>query len=115
MTATLIARLIEQDKLRWDSTLGELFAGTEIREEYQTATVEQLLQHRAGFTQGMSDDDEIYKSTDDASASATESRARIVSRALMTEPIGRIGDDFNYSNIGYAVAGHIAERLTGQS
>ena len=115
MTATLIARLIEQDKLRWDSTLGELFAGTEIREEYRNATVEQLLQHRAGFPQGLSDDDEIYNLTDYASGNPTESRARFVAHALQSDPIGRIGDDFNYSNIGYAVAGHIAERVTGQS
>ncbi|MCZ6834304.1 MAG: serine hydrolase, partial [Planctomycetota bacterium] len=81
----------------------------------QSATVEQLMQHRAGFPQGLSDEDEIYDYEDDESASDTERRARFVARALQAEPIGRIGEDFNYSNIGYAVAGHIAERLTGQS
>src|SRR5438552_3494134 len=52
MTAVLIASLIEQGKVRWDSTLLEVFP--ELREPlgktWKDVTVEQILAHRGGFS-----------------------------------------------------------------
>ena len=50
MTATLAAMLIEEEKLRWDTTIAEIFP--ELKEKmdkrYEEVTVEQLLRHRGG-------------------------------------------------------------------
>src|SRR5437667_12007161 len=51
MTATLIAMLVEEKKLKWYDTIGERFP--ELRNEmnaaYRDVTLQQLLCHRGGF------------------------------------------------------------------
>ncbi|MEI9866054.1 MAG: serine hydrolase domain-containing protein [Limisphaerales bacterium] len=48
MTATLTAMLIEDGKLRWDTTIAEVFPELKgkMDKQYETVTVEQLLHHR---------------------------------------------------------------------
>ena len=51
MTATLIAMLVEQGKLRWDTTIAEIFpelAG-DMDPTYRNVTVDHLLAHRSGL------------------------------------------------------------------
>src|ERR1035437_364405 len=50
MTATLAAMLIEEGKLRWDSTIAEVFPELKhnMAKQYESVTVEQLLTHRGG-------------------------------------------------------------------
>ena len=49
MTATMIARLVEQGDLRWDTTIGDVFTDSgDIAEEWQKVTLSQLLTHRSG-------------------------------------------------------------------
>ena len=50
MTATLTAILIEEGKLRWDTTIAEVFPELKgkMDKQYETVTVEQLLHHRGG-------------------------------------------------------------------
>src|ERR1035438_9221348 len=50
MTATLTAMLIEDGKLRWDSTTAEMFPELKgkMDKQYERVTVEQLLTHRGG-------------------------------------------------------------------
>ncbi|MGL6041166.1 MAG: serine hydrolase domain-containing protein, partial [Deefgea sp.] len=57
LTATLVARWVEQGKLRWDSTLADLLPAwrEQMCTEYQTVTLLQLLQHRAGLPRDLSD------------------------------------------------------------
>ncbi len=53
MTATLIARLVDAGKLRWDQTIGETFPALkpEIYEVYHAVTLEQWLLHRGGIAE----------------------------------------------------------------
>jgi CubicO group peptidase (beta-lactamase class C family) len=50
MTATLTAILIEEGKLRWDTTIDEVFPELKgkMDKQYEAVTVEQLLHHRGG-------------------------------------------------------------------
>ena len=50
MTATLTAMLIEEGKLRWDTTIAEVFPELKgkMDQQYEAVTVEQLLKHRGG-------------------------------------------------------------------
>src|SRR5499426_3325593 len=51
MTATLVAMLVEQGRLNWTTTLGELFADTvkPIHPAWEKVTLRQVLAHRAGL------------------------------------------------------------------
>src|SRR5437016_6603372 len=50
MTATMCATLVEEGKLKWDSTLAEIFPeeAAKMRADYKTVTLTQLLTHHAG-------------------------------------------------------------------
>ena len=50
MTATLAGILIEDGKLRWNTTIAEVFPELKgkMDKQYETVTLEQLLQHRGG-------------------------------------------------------------------
>jgi len=50
MTATLAAMFIEQGKLRWDTTIADVFPELkgQMDKRYENVTVEQLLHHRGG-------------------------------------------------------------------
>src|SRR5690242_20277101 len=51
MTATLVAMLVEEGKLNWTTTLGELFADTvkPMDPASEKVTLRQVLAHRAGL------------------------------------------------------------------
>ena len=51
MTATLIAMLVEQGKLTWQTTIADIFPDllSKIRPDYHKLTLVQLLSHRAGI------------------------------------------------------------------
>src|SRR5436190_14478217 len=51
MTATLVAMLVEEGRLNWTTTLGELFADTvkPMHPAWEKVTLRQVLAHRAGL------------------------------------------------------------------
>src|SRR5207244_9735123 len=51
MTATLVAMLVEEGKLNWITTLGELFVDTvkPMHPAWEKVTLRQVLAHRAGL------------------------------------------------------------------
>jgi len=103
-TATLIGVLVDEGRLSWTTTLPEIFPelATTMRPEYRDVTVREILSHSAGLLR-------------DASPTFTrgtprDQRADLVAWALRQPPIGPRGQ-YSYSNVGYSVAGAIAERL----
>jgi CubicO group peptidase (beta-lactamase class C family) len=116
MTATMIARLIDQGKLRWDSTIGEVLPDYGFRPEFKDITILQILRHRSGLVQ----DEGVRKPFVDSIAAAAGStdpvkiRAAYVKNILSREPIGKPGERMAYSNAGYAVAAHMAEKVSGK-
>jgi len=113
MTATLIALLVERGDLSWDTPLGE--ALPELVEEmdldYGDVTLVELLGHRAGLP--ANPDFGTLLSMRTSRDPVVEQRARIVAWALRQPPLPH--GTFLYSNTGFMVAGHLAERATGQS
>src|SRR5262245_25519791 len=47
LTATMLAVLVEEGRLAWDTTLGAVFPEVEKHEKWNGVTLEQLLAHRA--------------------------------------------------------------------
>lgn len=114
MTATLIALLVEQGKLRWNTTIGEIFPELVPRMDpaYRGVTVEQLLTHRGGVPADLSPGG-LWARLWRQSGTPTQQRSVLVEGVLTTRPEAQPGTKFIYSNGGYAIAGAMAERVTG--
>ena len=116
MTDMLMGALVDAGRIRWESTLGELFP--ELRERmtpaFRAATVEQLLTHRAGiptFTRLGPDEARLFQSI---TGSPAEQRAAFAAWLLAQEPVAQPGTEMHYSNAAYALAGAIADRVGGR-
>jgi CubicO group peptidase (beta-lactamase class C family) len=110
MTATMIGTLVDQGKLTWGSTFRELFpnAAKELHSDFQTVTLAQLLNHRAGLP----NDGPWWNLS---GTTTTQKRRDLLYRMLKDAPENRPGSTYRYSNVGYALAGLMAEQVTGQS
>lgn len=110
MTATLVARLVEQGRLKWDSTLADVFseAGSKIHPDLQGVTVVQLLSHRSGLPANL-------ELTEYLRGSGPQEREHAVLEELAGAPLSEPGSKFEYSNLGYIIVGAIVEKLTGKT
>lgn len=112
MTATLIAKLVEDGKLTWDTTLAqalpELAEG--MHEGFRSVTIRHLLCHRAGVTHepwppGMNSF-EVHG----LPGSPRQQRWEYAKRMLAAPPEYEPGSKYVYANAGFAIAGAIAEK-----
>jgi CubicO group peptidase (beta-lactamase class C family) len=113
MTALLAAMLVEEGKLRWDTTVGEVFPElAEIMDPgLRRVTLEQLLSHTSGVP---TDNEDIMKMLLEAmfqDGNLDDMRYWLVQqwskRPLESEP----GSKFAYSNMGYTIVGAMIERI----
>ena len=114
MTATLIARLVEQGLLDWKASVAEIFPDLRkaIHPGYRAVTLVQLLSHRAGMPYIRGPDRAPLRAL---AGPLPEQRRTVVASALRQAPASEPGSRFEYSNVGYLVAGAMAEQTTGQA
>jgi CubicO group peptidase (beta-lactamase class C family) len=110
VTATMLAKLVEDGVLRFDATLEQLFVGATIHPSLRRVTLEQLLSHTAGFAANLPDE-RLY----DWSLEPSKARKMYLEQALATAPDYTPGRVVGYSNTGYVLAGLAAEQATGKS
>jgi CubicO group peptidase (beta-lactamase class C family) len=112
MTALLAAMLVEEGKLRWDTTVSEAFPELKdsMDERLRRVTLVQLLSHTGGVP---TDNEEMVKVYGEAvvqDGNLDEMRYRLVrewsKRPLAFEP----GTSFAYANMGYVIAGSMIEQ-----
>jgi CubicO group peptidase (beta-lactamase class C family) len=121
MTATMLATLVEEGKLSWSTTLEQVFpdlaAGPQGRMNpaYGKVTLEQLLAHRAGFTDASWPQGKDFGDMHALPGTPREQRAAYVAMVLSEPPVSEPGSTFLYSNRSYAVAGAMAERVANDS
>jgi len=110
MTATLVAKLIEKGRLKWGSTVADVFPDLApgFDPEARTITVLQLLSHRSGLKPNP--DLLLYGGAD-----GTKERLRVVKDELSKAPQHKPGMHYEYSNLGYAIAGAVSEKIIGKS
>lgn len=115
-TATLIAKLVEQRTLSWDAPLSTLLPdlAAQMRPEYRSVTLLQLLSHRSGLEHDSSDW-KLFEALYTDPRSLPEQRMAYIARALREPPAVRPGTRPYYSNSGFIIAAAIAERATGSS
>jgi CubicO group peptidase (beta-lactamase class C family) len=114
MTASLIGALIERGDLKWDSTLGELLPDTPMRDNYRKVTLLQVMRHRSGIVQDMTFTRADVDRMVGEERNPTKMRELYARYTLAREPLGPPDGQFRYSNAGYTLLGHIAERITKQ-
>ncbi len=107
MTATLVAKLVEQGRLKWDTTVAEVFP--ELAEKFhpdmRNITMIQLLSHRSGLRPNLN----LGRFLGD---DVKQLRLRAVREELARAPKHKPGTHYEYSNLGYIVVGAIIERVT---
>ena len=111
MTATLLATLVQQGKLSWDSTLAELFpeVAEEMDASFRQITLVHLLTHRSGLPAN----GPWWELGD--GKSPTQQRHELL-RQMCQQPLAHPpGSHYEYSNVGYALAGLMAEQVLEQS
>jgi len=116
-TATMIARLVEQHVMSFDDTLAASFPAfaAEMDPAYRNVTVTQLLSHTAGLPT-LSDDKDLppFLAVLKSARGVKAQRAAVARHYLTMPPASKVGE-FSYSNIGYIIAGAIAEARTGKT
>lgn len=116
MTALLAAILVERGKLRWDTTVAEAFPDMTDGMDKGLAgvTLTQLLSHTSGIP---SDNDAfadlLGKSLALDGKNLDELRAWLVHEWRTQPLVSKPGTTFAYSNLGYTMAGAMAERAGG--
>ncbi len=106
-TATLIAKLVEQKLLGWDTTLEEVFSDQKMLLAYRKVTIQEILFHVAGFAANV-EDSAVYS----WELEPQKARAMYLEKALNQTPEAR--QMVAYSNIGFVVASLAAEKVTGK-
>lgn len=108
MTATLIARLVEKKKLKWDSTMEDLFPkeAKKFHPDARKITIVQLLSHTAGLPANVSNEYKIESQKKGARGNK-KLRLELFLEALEEKP----GEGYLYSNLGYIGAGAVAAKL----
>ena len=113
MTATLLATFVEQGKLSWDRTLEQIFPElvASMDPAYRHVTVEQILAHRAGFSDASWPQGKSFIDMYELPGSPREQRWTYLKMILREPPVNEPGKKYLHSNRSYAVAGIIAEKL----
>ena len=107
MTATLCAILVEEGKLKWETTLAQAFPDAKnLHPDYRSVTLEQLLQHRGGAPGDV--EPPLWNSLWEPKGVAA--RRKVLDSIFSRPPQAKPGTRYVYSNFGYAVAGHMAEK-----
>jgi CubicO group peptidase (beta-lactamase class C family) len=113
MTALLAAMFVEAGKLRWDSTIAEVFPelAETMDQGLRRVTLEQLLSH----TSGVPSDNEVFGDLIEKSlaqdGNLDELRYWLVQQWSPQPLVSEPGTTFAYANMNYVIVGAMIERV----
>lgn len=111
MTATLLAVLEADGLLTADDPLPALLPDVEMADGWRACTLHHLMTHTAGARANLPI---RYRDVrPDTAAELVAERRRVVAAVLADEPESPCGERHAYSNVGYTIAGHVAETVAG--
>ncbi len=113
MTATMIAVLVERGTLTWDTTVADVFPelAESMHPAWRGVTLDLLVRNRSGAARSVRD--ELWSDFLGMRDRPRESRHMLLVDVVTRPPEAEPGSKFIYSNQGFAIAGHIAETVTG--
>jgi len=111
ITATMIARLVESGQMQWSDTIGKIFPGASVYEDWKPVTLRQLLTDTAGAPRNFPK--EVSRQRPALGPECTQARRDAVLNVISDKPAYPPGKKYAYSNVGYTIAGAMAEKVTG--
>ena len=118
MTATLVARLVEDEVLTWDTTIAQALPefAKKIDEGYHDVSIETLLKHRGGIAERRRPAMGLFQlKLKTMEGTPVDVRREILQLVLTTPPLAPADNGFDYSNYGYMTVGAMLEKITGES
>ena len=112
MTATLLAVLEDDGRLSLDDRLPALLPDIEMAGGWGACTLHHLLTHTAGARANFPN--KAQSVWPDTAEELVAARRRFIADVLAKEPESPCGERFAYSNVGYTIAGHVAETVAGK-
>lgn len=108
-TATALAILIDEGKLRWDDKVADRLPGFRMYDAYASheMTIRDLLVHRSGL--GLGAGDLLFW------PQSTVAREDLVHRLRYIPPATSFRSGYAYDNVLYVVAGEVIEAVSGKS
>jgi CubicO group peptidase (beta-lactamase class C family) len=114
MTATLLGLLVDEGKVQWTTTLGELFGDSikDLHPDWKNVTLQQVLAHRAGLPRDVG----VLKRAALARSQKTlpEQRLEALISVLSQKPESTPGEKYSYANVGYILLGAVVEKIGGR-
>jgi CubicO group peptidase (beta-lactamase class C family) len=112
MTATLLGILVDEGKIGFETTLGEVFHDDPkvTGSSWKDATMRQLMSHTSGAIPNPPWN-QFAGPIEDAVSIRRSLLHWMVERPLREKSVGQ----FEYSNLGYAILGHAIERIRGHA
>ncbi|MGH1369412.1 MAG: serine hydrolase domain-containing protein [Maritimibacter sp.] len=110
ITKSFTAALIMRMELDLDAPLSTIVpdVAAQMHPEWQCLTLRELLSHTSGVAPNT-----VMKGAWDISASGRSGQRAAVLARHWGKPLPGMRGSFTYSNLGYVLAGHIAETITG--
>jgi CubicO group peptidase (beta-lactamase class C family) len=113
ITATMIARLVESGRMEWSDTVGKFFPEATIHDDWKAVTLEQLLTHTAGAPASFPL--RVRRKKPEIGPESTRERRLAVIEVMGEKPVSTPGEKHAYSNVGYTIAGAMAEQAANMS
>jgi CubicO group peptidase (beta-lactamase class C family) len=111
ITATMIARLVESGQMHWADTIGEILPDSQVHDDWKPVTLIELLTDTAGAPANFSF--AVRFQWPAPGPPCSQARKQAVLNVLAHKPDYTPGTKFMYSNVGYCIAGAMAEKITG--
>jgi len=116
IAALLAAILVEEGRLRWASTIGEVLGKRVpgLNPTLASVTLAQLLSHSSGIPSDTPEMIDIYFNTDAFDHNLSTLRLMALDAWKHNDPVIPAGSPFQYSNFGYMIAGSMVEEVAGR-
>ncbi|MBL8792894.1 MAG: beta-lactamase family protein [Planctomycetia bacterium] len=117
MTALLAAMFVDEGKLKWTSTLPDVFPklAEKMDADLKTVTLEQFLSHTSGVPSDSEPLVKLIEKTMSAEGNLDELRYLVVEEWSKQPLASKPGAKFAYANMNFIFAGAMIERLAGKT
>lgn len=117
MTALLAAMLVEEGKLRWNSTVAEVFPELVDKMDHRLrrVTLEQLLSHTSGIPADNEAFGNLLSKSMFQDGNLDELRYWLIQQWRMLPLVSEPGSKFAYANMNYTIVGAMIESVGGKT
>jgi D-alanyl-D-alanine carboxypeptidase len=114
MTATLAAMMVEEGRIKWTTTLADVFPelASRMHPDWLKANLEQLTSNRGGAPNGVPTT--MWNEFIAFGGTPPDARHLLLQRVTAAPPSSTPGTRYEYSNFGFSIAGHMLETIAGK-